>query len=192
MTPGTSLPSSQRVYSSLLFPSASTVLWSCSLNHQGFVSGLHARLLCSDLCGELQAVLHHAFLVPLPCLCNVLEWFSGPWQLAVLSPWVWPYFHFAMLRDQVAQHMHSTPVHPQIWEACDTKLLVIVHSSWPGFCHFIHYIMHMTIRNVYIYTYMCNLLLCSSSCSIIMGLQRVVMKNFIFLVFFSWELSCSE
>lgn len=53
-----------------------------------------------------------------------------------------PVFHSTMLCDQVAQHMHSTPVHPQTWGGCDTKLLLIIHSSWPGFCHFIHYEMH--------------------------------------------------
>lgn len=131
-------------------------------------------------------VLHHAFLVLFPHLCNMLEWFSGPWQPALLSPWVWPSFHFAMLRDQVA---HGTARHPQIWGGCDTKLLLIVHSSWPGFCHFLSYIMCMTIRNVSMHTYMCNLLLCSASCSVIMGLKRIVMKNFIFLALLSQELN---
>lgn len=113
-------------------------------------------------CAVWRAVLQNAFLVLFPHLCNMLEWFSGPWQPALLSPWVWPSFHFAMLRDQVS---HSTPGHPQIWGGCNTKLLLIVHSSWPGFCHFLSYIMNMTIRNVYIHTYMCNLLHCQLQCN---------------------------
>lgn len=75
----------------------------------------------------------------------------------------------------------------RLWHKAFSK----AHSSWPSFCHLYSPYMWPLEKCVYMYNvYIHYLLLCSSICSIIMGLQRVVMKNFFLDLF--WELNYSK